>query len=292
MTIYVWIKQHRESFPVKIMCRVLGVARAAFYAWLDEPTRPRQQYRKQLAQKIQEVREEPYLSTYGSPRMTQELNARGVAVSQNTVARVMREADLRADSAKRFVPCTTDSDHDHPVAPNTLDRDFTADGPNQKWLTDITYIPTRQGWLYLAGVLDCYSRKIVGWSMDTTMKAQLVADALEMALVGRKPRAGSWAGLLHHSDRGSQYACEAYQSLLIEHGIDCSMSRVGNCYDNAMKESFWSTLKREAMGDHVFETIADARATVFEYIEVFYNRRRRHSSLGYVSPETFEAALN
>lgn len=286
--IYAWIRQCRDEFPVKGMCRVLGVARAAFYAWLDGPVRPRQQYRERLAQEIERIREEPYMSTYGSPRMTEELNARGVAVSENTVARVMKEADLRADSVKRFVPCTTDSKHGHPVAPNKLDRDFSCDGPDQKWLTDITYIPTRQGWLYLAGVLDCYSRKIVGWSMDTTMKAELVAGALEMALGRRGPR----AGLLHHSDRGSQYACEAYQSLLASHGIDCSMSRVGNCYDNAMKESFWSTLKREAIGGHVFETVADARASVFEYIEVFYNRKRRHSSLGYVSPEAFEAAPN
>jgi transposase InsO family protein len=288
VTTYAWIKQSREEFPVKVMCRVLGVARAAFYAWLEEPTRSRQQYRKQLAEKIEQVRQESYMTTYGSPRMTEELNARGVAVSENTVARVMKEADLRADSGKRFVPCTTDSGHDHPVAPNTLDRHFAADGPNRKWLSDITYIPTRQGWLYLAGVLDCFSRKIVGWSMDTTMTAELVRDALDMALSRRKPN----AGLLHHSDRGSQYACQAYQSLLARHGIHCSMSRARNCYDNAMKESFWSTLKREAIGDRVFETIAEARATVFEYIEVFYNRKRRHSSLGYVSPEAFEAALN
>lgn len=288
MTIYTWIKQSRDEFPVKVMCQVLGVARAAFYAWLRKPTRPREQYPKQLAQKIEALREEPYMNTYGSPRMTEELNARGIAVSRNTVAKVMKEADLRADSAKRFVPCTTDSNHDHPVAPNTLGRDFAAVAPNQKWLTDITYIPTREGWLYLAGVLDCCSRKIVGWSMGVTMKAELVCDALDTALKRRRPE----AGLLHHSDRGVQYACEAYQSLLAANGIDCSMSRVGNCYDNAMKESFWSTLKREAIGDHVFETITEARATVFEYIEVFYNRKRRHSSIGYISPEAFEAALN
>ena len=220
--------------------------------------------------------------------MTEELNARGVAVSENTVARAMKEAEIRADRGERFVPCTTDSNHDHPVAPNTLGRNFAADAPDRKWLSDITYVPTREGWLYLAGVLDCFSRKIVGWSMGTTMKAELVMDALDMALRRRRPG----VGLLHHSDRGSQYACEAYRSLLAAGGIACSMSRVGNCYDNAMKESFWSTLKREAIGDHVFETIAEARVTLFEYIEVFYNRKRRHSSLGYVSPEAFEAALN
>jgi putative transposase len=288
VTTYAWIKSQREVFPLKAMCRVLGVARAAFYAWLKDPTRSREQRRKALVEKIEQVREEPFMNVYGSPRMTEELNGRGVAVCENTVAKVMKEADIRADSPRRFVPCTTDSDHDHPVAPNTLDRDFSAKVPNQKWLTDITYIPTREGWLYLAGVLDCYSRKIVGWSMDVTMKAELVTDALDMALKRRRPE----AGLLHHSDRGSQYACEAYQSLLAANGIECSMSRVGNCYDNAMKESFWSTLKREAIGEVVFDTIEEARARIFEYIEVFYNRKRRHSSLGYVSPEAFEAALN
>lgn len=289
MTVYTWIQQHRGSFPVQAMCRVLGVSRAAFYAWLDEPVRPRQQRRRQLAEQIAQIRAEPYLSTYGSPRMTAELVARGVSVSENTVAKVMKEADLRADSAaRRVIPHTTDSRHDHPVAPNTLDRDFAADAPDRKWLADITYVPTRQGFLYLAGVLDCFSRRIVGWSMDVTMPATLVCDALDMALLQRQPG----AGLLHHSDRGSQYAGAAYQSLLRAHGITCSMSRVGDCYDNAMKESFWSTLKREAIGDHVFDTIAEARAAVFADIEVFYNRVRRHSSLGYVSPETFEAALN
>lgn len=288
MTIYTWMQRHREEFAVKAMCRVLGVARAAFYAWACDPRRSRDDFRRALVVKIGQIRQEPYMSTYGSPRMAEELLARGVSVSENTVARAMKEAGLRADSGKRFVPCTTDSDHAHPVASNRLDRDFTAAAPDRKWLTDITYIPTREGWLYLAGVLDAWSRKIVGWSMDTTMKAQLVCDALDMALARRRPA----AGLLHHSDRGSQYACEKYQLLLSEHDITCSMSRPGNCYDNAMKESFWSTLKREAIGERVFESIAEARAALFEYIEVFYNRIRRHSSLGYVSPETFEAALN
>jgi transposase InsO family protein len=288
VTIYTWIQQHREAFAVKAMCRVLGVSRAAFYAWVRDPHRSRDDSRRVLAEKIGQIRQEPYMTTYGSPRMAEELLARGVSVSENTVARAMKEAGLRADSAKRFVPCTTDSDHAHPVAPNRLDRDFTAAAPDRKWLTDITYVPTREGWLYLAGVLDACSRKIVGWSMDTTMKAELVVSALDMALARRNPT----SGLLHHSDRGSQYACEKYQSLLAEHGITCSMSRPGNCYDNAMKESFWSTLKREAIGDRVFESIAEAKATLFEYIEVFYNRIRRHSSLGYVSPEAFEAAQN
>jgi putative transposase len=288
VTKYAWIKDHRLEFPVALMCEALDVARAAFYDWLKHPERPGQQYRQTLAARIVQLREEPYLDTYGSPRVTEELNARGVKVSQNTVAKVMKEANIRAKTSKRFVPCTTDSAHDFPVPANTLDRDFTATAPNQKWLCDITYISTDQGWLYLAGVLDCFSRKIVGWSMSTRMPAELVSDALNMAISRRQPG----AGLLHHSDRGVQYACDAYQSLLASHGIQCSMSRVGNCYDNAMKESFWSTLKREAINGRRFQTIEEARAAVFEYIEVFYNRVRRHSSLGYVSPERFEASLN
>jgi transposase InsO family protein len=268
------------------MCRALGVARAAFYAWAADPDRPWERSRRELAGKIRQVRREPFMTTYGSPRMTRELAARGTVVCRNTVARVMREAGIRADSGRRFVPRTTDSGHRHPVAANTLGRDFAAAAPGRKWLTDMTYIPTKEGWLYLAGVLDCYSRRLVGWSMDTTMTARLTRDALDMALARRTPG----PGLIHHSDRGSQYACAAYQSLLAAHGIACSMSRAGNCYDNAMQESFWSTLKREAVGGRVFESVAQARAAVFEYIEVFYNRVRRHSALGYVSPERFEAA--
>jgi putative transposase len=285
---YAWIKQHHDHFPVKLMCKVLEVARAAFYEWCHNPERIREDFRKQLVEQIQAIRQEPFLESYGSPRMTEELNARGTDVCENTVAKVMKQAGIQADCGKRFVPCTTDSNHPHPVAPNTLGRDFTATGPNQKWLTDITYIPTAQGWLYLAGVLDCFSRKIVGWSMNTTMKAELVCDALGMALARRTPG----DGLLHHSDRGVQYACDQYQSMLAANHIACSMSRVGNCYDNAMKESFWSSLKREAVGDQVFDTIEEARQVLFEYIEVFYNRSRRHSSLGYVSPESFEASTN
>jgi putative transposase len=288
VTKYAWIKEHRAVFPVTILCDALDVARAAFYDWLKNPERHRRQYRKTLVEKINQLRQEPYLDTYGSPRVTEELNARGVEVCENTVAKVMKEAEIRAKTSKRFVPCTTDSAHDFPVPANTLDRNFTATAANQKWLCDITYIPTDQGWLYLAGVLDCFSRKIVGWSMNTRMPAELVSDALNMAISRRRPA----AGLLHHSDRGAQYACDAYQSLLARHGIECSMSRVGNCYDNAMKESFWSTLKREAVNGRRFRTIEEARAAIFEFIEVFYNRVRRHSSLGYVSPECFEASLN
>ncbi len=283
---YAWIKDHRDEFPIRAMCEVIGVSRSAFHHWMRCPTRVRQQRREKLIHEIRSIREERFMDVYGSPRMTKELNGRGVSVCENTVARVMNEADLPAKTASRFIPCTTESNHDHPIASNKLDRDFDASAPNQKWLSDITYIPTDEGWLYLAGVMDAFSRKIVGWSMSEKMPTELTCDALTMALERRKPE----EGLLHHSDRGVQYACEKYQALLNEHDIECSMSRVGNCYDNAMKESFWSTLKREAIGGRRFKTRSEARAALFEYIEVFYNRKRRHSSLGYESPERFEAA--
>jgi transposase InsO family protein len=285
---YSWIKDQRDQFPLTLLCDVLEVSRSAFYEWLENPVRAREQYRQTLVSQIRELREEPYLDTYGSPRVTEELKARGVEVCENTIAKVMNEADIKANTARRFVPCTTDSAHAFQVPDNTLDRDFGATGPNQKWVCDITYIPTDQGWLYLAGVMDCFSRKIVGWSMSKRMPAELVSDALTMAIARRQPQ----AGLLHHSDRGVQYACDHYQALLKAHGIVCSMSRAGDCYDNAMKESFWSTLKREALNGRHFKTIEDARAAVFEYIETFYNRKRRHSSLGYMSPECFEASRN
>jgi len=274
-----------------VMCRVLGACRSAFYAWAQGPGsyHARRRRREAIAEQVRRIRAEADMDTYGSPRMTRELAARGTVACRNTVARAMKEAGLSARiHAPRFVPATTDSDHDHPVAANTLDRDFTASAPNQKWLSDITYIATDEGWLYLAGVMDVYSRRIIGWSMDTRMPAKLTCDALRMALDRRRPE----PGLLHHSDRGSQYACWAYQSLLAGQGIRCSMSRTGNCYDNAMKESFWSTLKREAVRGRRFRTIAEARRVVFAYIEGFYNRKRRHSSLGYVSPEAFEASRN
>lgn len=283
---YDWIKEHRDEFSIGLMCRVIGVCRSAFYGWLKVPVRARQQRRQAIVEEIKSIREEPFMDSYGSPRMVEELNARGTIVSQNTVAKVMKQADLSAAIKPRFVPTTTDSNHDHPIAPNVLDRDFSATGPNQKWVSDITYIHTDEGWLYLAGVMDCFSRMVVGWSMDTKMPARLVCDALSMAIARRQPG----EGLLHHSDRGVQYACDQYQQLLGEHGIARSMSRVGNCYDNAMKESFWSSLKREAINGRRFRTIAEARSLVFEYIEVFYNRKRRHSSLGFISPESFEAS--
>jgi transposase InsO family protein len=203
------------------------------------------------------------------------------------VAKLMRAGDIRARPPRRFVPCTTDSGHGQPVAPNRLDRQFTAARPNQKWVVDITYIPTAEGWLYLAGVLDLYSRRIVGWSMAEHMRTELVHNALAMALARRGPS----TDLLHHSDRGSQYASEDYQHLLQIHQIQVSMSGKGDCWDNACMESFWATLKGELVSQQHYATRQEARTSIFEYLEVFYNRQRLHSALGYQSPEAFEASL-
>ncbi len=224
---------------------------------------------------------------YGSPRVHRALLIDGQVVSRNTVAKLMRRAKIRAKTRKRFAPRTTDSRHQHPVADNRLDRNFAAEAPDRKWVADITYVATDQGWLYLAAVLDCFSRKIVGWSMQGHMQVDLVSDALKMALQQRRP---AGATLLHHSDRGSQYASDDYQHLLSSHGIEVSMSRRGDCYDNAMMESFWATLKTELVHQQRYATREQARASIFQYIVVFYNRKRLHSSLGYTSPELFEAA--
>jgi transposase InsO family protein len=292
---YHWIDRHREAFAVRTMCRVLEVSHSGYYDWRRQPAtdhpvlRGRRVLRQdKLARQIEAARDSR--GVYGSPRLTMELRDNGVRVSEKTVARCMRARGIRAatTAARRFVPRTTDSNHPYPIAANLLDRDFAAAAPNQKWVCDMTCIRTDEGWVYLAGVMDLYSRKIVGWSMADHMRTDLIDDALTMAITRRKPR----AGLLHHSDRGCQYASGAYRRLLDAHGIVVSMSRRGNCYDNAAKESFFGTLKRECVYLTHFHTRAEAYAELFNYIEVFYNRQRRHSSIGYVSPETFEAALN
>jgi transposase InsO family protein len=222
---------------------------------------------------------------YGSPRIHAELEDRGVECCVNTVAKLMADHDIRAKTARKFRN-TTDSNHDRSVAGNVLDRQFDASGPNEKWVADITYIPTREGWLYLAAVEDLYSRMVVGWSMAERMESRLVVDALEMAVQRRLPA----EGLLAHSDRGSQYASEHYQRLLGRHGIECSMSGVGQCWDNAPMESFFATLKKELVHQEDYQTRGQARASIFEYLETFYNPKRRHSSLGYRSPAAFEKA--
>ena len=284
---FAFIRDQLTAFPVEVSCRVLEVSRAGYYAWRQRPESPRQARRQTLAAKITVVHRENRC-VYGSPRIFRALQAAGEQACENTVAKLMRELKLCARKKKKFVPQTTDSRHDHPVARTVLDRQFTAERPNAKWVVDITYIPTDEGWLYLAGVMDLCSRKIVGWSMTDHMQWQLVGDALEMALTQRHPP----EGLLHHSDRGVQYACDDYRELLAHAGMDMSMSHKGDCWDNAVMESFWSTLKTEEVHHRHYATRDQARASIFEYIEVFYNRKRLHSALGYLSPEVFEAGLN
>jgi putative transposase len=276
------IDAQRAHFPVEFMCEQLGVSRSGFYAWSQRPESARQQADEALAAEVAQVHRDSR-STYGSPRVHAELRAQGLKVSRKRVARLMEEQKLAARRRRRWVR-TTDSNHRNPVAPNVLERDFSPSQPNSTWATDITYVWTGEGWWYLAVVLDLFSRRVVGWSMSEHIDTKLVLGALEMALEGRQPP----KGLIHHSDRGSQYASAEYQQALASRGIQCSMSRKGNCWDNAVVESFFSSLKMELVYPTDFATRHQARSAIFEYIEVFYNRRRRHSSLGYVSPVEYE----
>ncbi len=280
-----FIAQNADQYPVTWMCEALEVSASGYYAWTCRPDSPTEQWRQELVGAIEEVHAE-VRQRYGSPRMTAELKARGHECSENTVAKLMNAHGIKARAPRRFVR-TTDSNHRLPVAANLLDRDFGPERPNQVWGADITYIPTQEGWLYLAVVEDLFSRMIVGWSMDESMESRLVVDALEMA-VARRLKGSSPSELIAHSDRGSQYASEHYQRILSEEGITCSMSEVGQCWDNAPVESFFGSLKRELAPDDEFATRDQAQAAIFEYLEVFYNRVRRHSSLGNVSPEEFE----
>ena len=273
------------EFTVKDCCRVLRVSRAGYYRWCAHPVGKREARRKSLTEQVRLVHEASR-RIYGSPKVHQVLLKQGVRLNRKTVAKIMRESSIRSKVVKRFKVRTTDSNHTHPVAANVLDRRFTAERPDTAWLCDITFIPTRGGWLYLAGVMDLCSRRIVGWSMAEHMRVELVKDAFTMATTDRTPE----PGLVHHSDRGVQYRCGAYREALGAWGMVASMSRTGDCYDNAPKESFWATLKKELMSDRAFATRDEARAAIFEYIEVFYNRQRIHGSLGYVSPEQFEAS--
>jgi transposase InsO family protein len=290
--IFAWIKERAADkscdWPLSVMCEVLNVSRSGYYAWRDRKPGARREQRMKWAQQVKDAHEVAGRFAYGSPRVTAELKARGVAISENTVAKLMRQQGLAAKVKRRYVPRTTDSSHDCPVAPNRLDRDFTAAAPNTRWTGDITYVATGEGWLYLAVVLDLYSRRVVGWSMRPHLRAELACEALTMAVRSRRPG----PGLLHHSDRGVQYASEAYRRLLSDAKAQASMSRPGNCYDNAVTESFFSSLKTELVNHERYATHEEARRSLFEWIEVFYNRQRRHSSLGYLSPDAFEAKLN
>lgn len=264
------------------MCRVLGVSPSAFYASLHRPPSKRHQANESLKPVIREVFVDSR-ATYGSPRVFFALRHLGHEVGRHRVARLMRSMDLSARFKRRYRR-TTSSDHDLPVAANRLDRQFQVRTQDKVWATDITYIRTREGWLYLAVVMDLFSRRIVGWSMADHMRTQLVRGALEMALGHRKPS----EELMHHSDRGSQYASWEYQQMLQDHGIECSMSRRAECHDNAVVESFFGTLKKELVYRTSWITRRSARLAIHEYIEVFYNRRRQHSYLGNLSPVEFE----
>ena len=280
---YRFIDEHKGQWPVRLLCEVLEVSPAGYYAWRQCPRSDRQQQRDALLVEIRAIHAQ-FKGRYGSPRIHAELVTRGHACCVNTVAKLMREAGIAAKTARKFRCSTTDSDHDLPVAENLLDRQCNPSEANEAWVADITYIPTREGWLYLAAVEDLYSRRVVGWAMAEHMESRLVVDALAMAVQRRLPD----EGLLAHSDRGSQYASAHYQRLLARHGITCSMSRRADCWDNAPMESFFASLKKELVHDADFATRAEARAAIVEYIEVFYNNQRRHSSLGYVSPAEYE----
>ena len=282
---------HVEEFPVRRMCQVLEVTTSGYYAWRRRQSGAggrRQRENEQLVSAIQCIAVEVN-GRYGSPRMHAALVSRGLRCNRKRVERLMRQAGIRATHSKRRRRVvTTQANHNLPVAANVLNREFTATMPNRKWVTDITYIPTDEGWLYLAAVLDLFSRRVVGWAMDTSMTVELPLRALRMALHSRRPQ----PGLLHHSDRGSQYASLIYQALLQSRAIQPSMSRTANCYDNAVMESFFASLKAELVDQRRFTSIAQAQTEIFHYIEAFYNRQRLHSTLGYRSPSQFEADFN
>ena len=280
---FAFIAAEKAMFPVRLLCRTLQVSRAGFYAWQARPPAPRVGADERLGLEIAAIHAESR-HRYGSPRVHAELVDRGCRTSRKRVARLMRVRGLAARRRRRF-RVTTQSRHPFPIAANVLARQFARPAPDTAWVTDITYIPTGEGWLYLAVILDLCSRCAVGWAMRERITDDLTLAALGMALARRRPP----RGLLHHSDRGSQYASHAYQDVLAQHGIVGSMSRRGNCWDNAVAESFFATLKVELVHDAAWATRTAARTDLFEYLELFYNGRRRHSALGYLSPRAFEA---
>lgn len=279
---YSFIREHRQQFRVAAMCRVLRVSRSGYHAWLARPESPRRQANRGLLAHIQAAHARSR-QTYGRRRIHAQLRAQGVTCSRNRVARLMRRAGLCARTRRGF-RTTTDSKHRFPVAPNLVARNFSATAADQVWVSDITYLSCDEGWEYLATVMDLYSRRIVGWALQSRLDRTLTLGALQMAITQRRPA----AGLIHHSDRGSQYACYDYQAALGRHEMLCSMSRKGDPWDNAPKESFYRSLKCE-LTHRRYHTREQARREVFEYIEVFYNRQRLHSSLGYLAPAAFEA---
>ncbi|QDU54651.1 IS3 family transposase [Aeoliella mucimassa] len=283
---YAWISEHRDSFPVALMCQLLQVSRSGYYDSVDRPRSKRSERTAKIHESVRQVFEASD-TIYGPQKIAHELQQHEEleTACRNTVASAMKEMGLKSRVRKRFTPTTTKADPSKQQAPNVLDRDFDAERPNQKWVTDITYLPTLAGWVYVAVVVDLFSRKVVGWSMSHSLATPLVSDALRQAIESRQPRTGE---LLHHSDRGCQYTSESYQRTLQTLGIECSMSRRGNCYDNAVAERFFWSLKHEWTKHYEYADLESARLSVFKYIDMFYNRQRLHPSLGYTPPEAFE----
>lgn len=283
---YAWIHEHRDLFPVAVMCDVLRASTSGYYDSLRRQPGPRAKRQQRIQQAVRQVHAESY-GIYGSYKIASVLEKRDDLESacRNTVAATMRELRLESRVAKAFKPTTTRSDATRQPAENKLAQDFTADAPNRKWVTDITYLPTASGWVYLAVVMDLFSRKVVGWSLDTSLATELVCEALRRAIESRRPIGQQ---LLHHSDRGCQYTSDAYQQTLRLLRIDCSMSRTGCCYDNAAMERFFWSLKHEWTNHHSYADLEEARLNVFKYIETFYNTVRIHQTLGYLSPNQYE----
>ncbi|MCH7744123.1 MAG: IS3 family transposase [Proteobacteria bacterium] len=279
---YQFIDAHKKTWPIRLMCKVMNVSSSGYYNWRRRPVCAQELSNRKLDAGIREVYSE-HKQRYGVPRVTEELNDRGFQCSANRVARRMQKLGLKGIQAKKFKR-TTDSNHDKPVAPDLIEQDFTALAPNQKWVSDLTYVWTDEGWLYLAVIMDLYSRAIIGWSMGKRMTQQLMCDALTMALFRR----GFPKGVIIHSDRGSQYCSKAYQKLIKMTGLRCSMGRRATCYDNAAMESFFHTLKVELIHRERYLTRQEAKGAIFEYIETYYNRKRRHSAIGYKIPMLFE----
>jgi len=285
---YRFVREHRQVWPIEVQCRVLEVSRSGYYAWLGRPESRTARRRVELTDRIREIHRRPHHNNYGAPRVHRELLAQGCVCNRKTVEKLMCQAGIHARTCRRFRVTTTNSRHSLPIAPNRLARQFQPAACHQAWTMDITYIPTDEGWLYLALVEDLYSRKIVGWAMSERIDSELVAAALNMALEQERPA----AGLLAHSDRGVQYASDRFQALLAQQGIVCSMSRKANCWDNAPTESLVATLKKELVHHERYVTRDEARRSLFEYIEVFYNRQRRHSALAYQTPDAVHRGRN
>lgn len=279
---YAFIEKHRFAFGVERMCRALQVSRSGYYDWRKRGVSNRTKTNRELLKSIEGAMQRSR-RTYGSPRITAELNAQGIKCSKNRVARIMRENGIRAKTKRKF-KATTNSKHNFPVANNVLNRNFSATAPNRKWTSDITYIWTHEGWLYLSVILDIYSRQIVGWAMSNRLTKELTIDAFEQAVSHRKLS----PEMIFHSDRGSQFACTEFREILAKYNMIQSMSRAGDCYDNAITETFFGTLKTELIYFEEYLLRDEARRSIFEYIEVFYNRQRRHSALGYMTPAEFE----